>query len=105
GAGADRTPLQAPRWERQLALGFVNLTPSVRLRALVEDWPLHRIQEAVQAQRLETLRAHERYPTGIGPDRGASLASQRPGCSGLLAWLAACGLAAGIVAGLIGGLR
>jgi hypothetical protein len=53
-AGTDRAPLlpQSLDWESQLALRFVSLRASVQLRAMVEDWPLPRIQEAVQAQRL-----------------------------------------------------
>jgi len=47
---------QSLRWDSQLALQFVNLKLSVQLRGMVEGWPLHRIQETVQAQRLETLR-------------------------------------------------
>jgi hypothetical protein len=58
GAGTKGAslPLQPLRWESQLALRFVNLRAAVQLRAMVEDWPLQRIQETVQAQRLETLR-------------------------------------------------
>jgi hypothetical protein len=48
--------LQSLRWDSQLALRFVNLRVSVQLRAMIEDWPLHRLQETVQAQRLEMLR-------------------------------------------------
>jgi hypothetical protein len=56
-AGTARASLllQALRWDSQLALQFVNLRASVQLRAMVEGWPLNRIQETVQAQRLETL--------------------------------------------------
>jgi hypothetical protein len=61
--------LQSLRWDSQLALRFVNLRVAVQLRAMVEDWPLHRIQETVQAQRLETLRPQEQYATRLGPHR------------------------------------
>jgi hypothetical protein len=53
--------LQSLRWDSQLALRFVNLRVSVQLRAMVEDWPLHRIQETVQAQQLETLRSQVQW--------------------------------------------
>jgi hypothetical protein len=51
--------LQSLRWENQLALRFVQLSVSVQLRAMVEDWPLHRIQKEIGAQRLETVRPEE----------------------------------------------
>jgi len=53
GAGTKRASLlrQSLCWYSQLALQFVNLRAAVQLRAMVEDWPLHLIQEAVQAQR------------------------------------------------------
>jgi hypothetical protein len=109
GAKTERAslPPQPLGWERNLALGFVNLSASVQLRAMVEDWPLHRIQEAVRAQRLETLRAQGGYPTRLGPHRGADLENKRAGLRppGLLLWLVACGFAAGLAAGIIGGLR
>jgi len=56
GAGNKQASLllHSLRWDSQLALRFVNLRAAVQLRAMVEDWPLHRIQETVQAQRLET---------------------------------------------------
>jgi hypothetical protein len=59
-AGTKRASLllQSLRWDSQLALQFVTLRATVQLRAMVEDWPLHRIQETVQAQWLETLRPH-----------------------------------------------
>jgi hypothetical protein len=72
----------SPRWGSQLALQFVNLRASVQLRAMVEDWPLHRIQAAVEAQRLEPLR-----PWSV-----------------LLIWLAAGGLAVALAAGMLRGL-
>jgi len=55
GAGTKRAslPLQSLRWDSQLALQFVNLRSVVQLRAMVEGWPLRRIQEMVQAQGLE----------------------------------------------------
>ena len=58
GAGTDRGALrvQSLRWDGQLALGFVSLPASVQMRAMVEDWSLSRIQEALQSQLLETLR-------------------------------------------------
>jgi hypothetical protein len=58
GAGTNRGALrvQSLRWDGQLALGFVNLTASIQLRAMVEDWPLSRIQETIQSQRLDTPR-------------------------------------------------
>jgi hypothetical protein len=58
GAGTDRGALREKslRWDGQLALGFVSLPTSVQLRAMVEDWSLSRIQEALQSQLLETLR-------------------------------------------------
>src|SRR5262249_9191997 len=67
-AGVDRASLllQSLRWENKLALAFVNLRASVRLRAMIEDWPLQRIQEAVEAQRLETLRPQAGYPSSVG---------------------------------------
>jgi hypothetical protein len=54
GAGTKGASLpQSLRWDSQLALQFVNLRAVVQLRAMVEGWPLHRIQETVQAQGLE----------------------------------------------------
>jgi hypothetical protein len=44
--------LESLRWDSQLALRFVNLRVSVQFRAMVEDWPVHRIQETVRAERL-----------------------------------------------------
>jgi hypothetical protein len=41
------------RWDSQLALQFLSLRPVVQLRAMVEDWPLCRIQEAVELDRME----------------------------------------------------
>jgi hypothetical protein len=61
--------MQSLCWDSQLALGFVNLRAAVQLRAMVEDWPLHRIQETVQAQRLESLRPQEGYSTRLGAHR------------------------------------
>jgi hypothetical protein len=57
-AGTKRVLLvpQSLRWDSRLAMRFVNLKLSVQLRAMLEDWPLQRIHETVQAQRLETLR-------------------------------------------------
>jgi hypothetical protein len=49
GAGTERVP-SSLRWDSVLALGFVNLRASVQLRAMVEDWPLHRIQESLGYQ-------------------------------------------------------
>ena len=48
-AKAAPVPLQSLRWESQLALRFVGFSGSVQLRAMVEDWPLARIEEAVRA--------------------------------------------------------
>ena len=48
--------LQSLRWDSRLALRFVKLNVSLQLQAMVEDWPLQRIQETVQAKRLEALR-------------------------------------------------
>src|SRR5262249_28120972 len=69
GAGTNRVSLllQFLCWESQLALEFLNLRASVQLRAMVEDWPLHRIQEAVQVQRCETLRPQHGSPTRLSP--------------------------------------
>jgi hypothetical protein len=60
GAEADQGALreQSLRWDGRLALGFVSLSASVQLRAMVEDWPLSRVQEAIQSQRLEMLRRY-----------------------------------------------
>jgi hypothetical protein len=44
------------RWDCELALKYVALSRSVQLRAMVEDWPFHRIKEAVLAQTGETGR-------------------------------------------------
>ena len=66
GAGTKPAWLRSLRWDSQLALRFVNLRAAVQLRAMVEDWPLHRIQETVQAQRLETLRPHEGHAPSLG---------------------------------------
>jgi hypothetical protein len=46
------------RWDNQLALGFATLSVATQLRAMVEDWPLHRIQATVHAQgyRQSTLK-------------------------------------------------
>jgi hypothetical protein len=107
GAETGRTPLlpQLLRWDGKLALEFVSLRPAVQLRAMVEDWPLDRIQEAVRAQRLETLRPQEGPPTRTGPHHGADLENRRAGRRrpAFLTWLAA-GFAAGLDAGFIGGL-
>jgi hypothetical protein len=43
--------LESLRWDSQLALRFVNLRAPVQFRAMVEDWPLQRIQEKVRAER------------------------------------------------------
>jgi hypothetical protein len=57
-AGTDRGAprVQSLRWDGQLALGFVSLPAPIQLRAMVENWSLSRIQEALQSQLLETLR-------------------------------------------------
>jgi hypothetical protein len=70
-AGMQRAPLllQSLRWDSQLALRFRNLRASIQLRAMVEDWPLHRIQESVQAQQLEALLRQAGRPTCLGPHR------------------------------------
>jgi hypothetical protein len=69
GAGMGRAPLllQSLRWDSQLALRFVNLKASVQLRAMVEDWPVHRIQESVQEQRRETPGRPAGHPTSRAP--------------------------------------
>jgi len=79
--GTERAspPLQSLRWDSKLALEFVNLRASVQLCAMVEDWPLKRIQEVVQAQRLETLRPREEYARRAGPRRAADLENKRAG--------------------------
>jgi hypothetical protein len=108
GAGTDRAPLlpQQLGWESRLALRFVDLRTSVQVRAMVEDWPLSRIQEVVQAQGLETLGPQEGFLSHIGPQRGADRKDKRAGHRrpGLLIWPAACGFAAGLAAGIIGRL-
>src|SRR5258708_6234004 len=52
GAGTKAAwgPLDSLPWFSQLALRFLKLSRSVQFRAVVEDWPLHQIEEAVQAQ-------------------------------------------------------
>jgi hypothetical protein len=105
GTGRASPPQPSLRWENKLALAFVNLRASVQLRAMVEDWPLHRIQEAIQAQQLETPGPREEYPTGVGPHLGAELENKRAGLPGFLSWLTACGLIAGLATGIIWGLR
>jgi hypothetical protein len=45
------------RWDSKLALQFVNLRAAVQFSAMVEDWPVRRIQEAVVLQRLKSLRS------------------------------------------------
>jgi hypothetical protein len=61
GAGTDRGALreQSLRWDGQLALGFVSLTASLQLRAMVEDWPLSRIQDTIQSQLLSGRSAED----------------------------------------------
>jgi hypothetical protein len=51
-AGAKRVflLLRLLRWDSRSALGFASLSVSIQFRAMVEDWPLHRIQATVQAQ-------------------------------------------------------
>jgi hypothetical protein len=68
GAGLERAALllQSLRWENKLALAFVNLRSSVQLRAMVEDWPLQCIQEAIQEQRLETLPLQAGHTRRVG---------------------------------------
>jgi hypothetical protein len=51
--------LQSLRWDGRLALRFTSLRLSVQLRAMVEDWPLNRVQDTVEALRLEMLRPEE----------------------------------------------
>jgi hypothetical protein len=46
--------LESLRWDSQLALRFVNISVSVQLRAMVEDWPLYRICGSIRLAR-ETL--------------------------------------------------
>ena len=108
GAGTDRAPLPVSslRWDSQLALQFVNLRASVQLRAMVEDWPLHRIQAAVQEQRLETLRPQDGCPTYPGHRRGAETGLDRLDrqATMFLIWLAAGGIAAVLAVGILGGL-
>jgi hypothetical protein len=108
GAGLERAALllQSLRWENKLALAFVNLRSSVQLRAMVEDWPLQCIQEAIQAQRLETLPLQAGHTRRVGR-QAADLENKRAGFTqpSFLIWLAACVFAAGLAAGIIGGLR
>ena len=61
GAGTDRGAprVQSLRWDGQLALGFVSLPASVQLRAMVEDWPLSRIQETVEVSASERAARFE----------------------------------------------
>jgi hypothetical protein len=59
GTKSASVPLQSLRWENQLALRFVQLSAGVQLRAMVEDWPLHQIQEAIWTQRIETVCSEE----------------------------------------------
>lgn len=61
--------LRPLRWKSKLALEFITLRESVQLRAMVEDWPLHRIQEVIRTSRLEARCAQERCLTRIGPQR------------------------------------
>jgi hypothetical protein len=109
GAGTDCAPVlpESLRWDSKLALAFVNLRTSVQLRAMVEDWPFQRIQEAVGAHQLERFGPQEGYTIPIGPHRGAKLEDKRAGPRppGLLTWLIACGFAAVLAAGIIGGHR
>jgi hypothetical protein len=129
GTGNDSAQLQLQSlgWESKLALGFVNLRPSVQLCAMIEDWPFHRIQEVIQAQQLDRLRPQEEYPRPVEPDRGTELEiypeggaelekepeqrtrleNKRTGFRrpGFLAFLAVCGFAIGLAGGIIGGLR
>jgi hypothetical protein len=108
-AGSVHLPpsLESLRWESLLALRFVNLRASIQLRAMVEDWPLPRIQEAVQSAALETPRPQTGSP---GPAEPRTVAhpeekradDQRPGS---VIWLAVCGIAIGLATGIMGGLR
>jgi hypothetical protein len=59
GTKAASVPLQSLRRENQLALRFVQVSAAVQLRAMVEDWSLHRIHEAIAAQRVETVRPEQ----------------------------------------------
>ena len=85
-------------WDSQVALRFVNLRPSVQLRAMVEDWPLHRIQEAIQAQRAEPPRYQEGDPTDPNLPRAATAGNN---LTGVLWPVVLIGLAAWGVAALL----
>ena len=52
--------LQSLRWDGRVALRFTSLDLSLQLRAMVEDWPLDRIQDTIDTQRLETRHRQER---------------------------------------------
>ena len=60
--------LQSLRWDSRLALRFVNLRVSVQLRAMVEDWPLDRVQDTVKALRLEMHRPQEECRTATSKE-------------------------------------
>jgi hypothetical protein len=107
GAGTDGAPLllESLRWDSNLALAFVNLRASVQFRAMVEDWPLPRIQEAVRAQLVDTLRPQEGDPPRISLHPGADVENERDGLQRpeFLIWLAAYVFAVTLAAGVIGG--
>jgi hypothetical protein len=69
-AGARRAILflQSLRWEGRLAFRFTNLRLSVQLRAMVEDWPLDRVQDTVKAHRLEVHRPLEECRTATSKE-------------------------------------
>ena len=73
---------------------------------MVEDWPLHRIREAIQAQGLETLRPQEGDRTYFRPRQGIDRETNPTGHGRpvFLLGLAACGLAVLLAMGIIGGL-
>ena len=62
GAGTDEIPGQsqaAPEYHR-LALAFVNAPDVLKLRAMVENWPLNRIVQ--ELARTEQIRARRGSP-------------------------------------------
>jgi hypothetical protein len=56
GPKAASARLRVLRWDCEFALKYVALSRSVQFRAMVEDWPFHRINEAVHAQPGEMCR-------------------------------------------------
>jgi hypothetical protein len=107
--GTDRVSLllQSHRWESKLALGFMKLRPSVQLRAMIENWPLDRIQEVVHAQPRETRRSRTGYQSRLGSHQGAEPGNKRGSLRqpSFLICLAACAFAIVLAAEMSGGLR